>query len=45
MIESLPRCLLAWTVCCGAAWLFGLLLALVDLWEQIDITKEQRNEQ
>jgi len=43
--ELLPRCLLAWIVCCGAAWLFGLLLALVDLWEQIDITKEQRNEQ
>jgi hypothetical protein len=34
MTKSLPRCLLAWCVACGVAWLFGLLLALVDLWER-----------
>jgi len=31
---SIPRCLLAWVVCCGVAWTAGLLLAVVDQWEK-----------
>ena len=31
---SIPRCLLAWIVCAGVALTFGVLLAVVDLWEQ-----------
>jgi len=31
---TLPRCLLAWAVCCGVAFMFGVVLALVDLWEK-----------
>jgi hypothetical protein len=32
--ESLPRCLLAWTVACGVAFMSGVLLMLADLWER-----------
>ena len=31
---SIPRCLLAWIVFAGVALTFGVLLAIVDLWEQ-----------
>jgi len=34
MTESLPRCLLAWVVACGFAFMGGVLLMLVDLWER-----------
>jgi hypothetical protein len=37
----IPRCLLAWAVCCGVAWTCGLVLALVDLWGRVDINKER----
>ena len=29
---SIPRCLLAWVVCAGMAFMCEVLLALVDLW-------------
>jgi len=31
---SIPRCLLAWMICCGMALTYGVLLAIVDLWER-----------